>query len=196
MRIFVTGASGWIGSAVVPELINGGHRVLALARSDASAEAVTELGAEVLRGDLSNPDVLRAGALDSDAVIHLAFVVPSTSEAAIQTDARAIETFTSSLAGSGNPLVISGGTLVTPGKVATESDELIAAGPIAGRIANMQLALAAADKNVRSCLVMLPRSVHGEGDRQASYPNSSNWLEPKASPATSATGPAAGPPFM
>src|SRR5579864_4894324 len=101
MRIFVTGASGWIGSALVPELISAGHQVLGLARSDASAEAVADIGAEVLRGDLSDIDVLRAGALDSDGVIHLAFVAPSVSEAATRTDARAIETFAAGLAGSG-----------------------------------------------------------------------------------------------
>jgi nucleoside-diphosphate-sugar epimerase len=170
MRIFVTGASGWIGSALVPELIGAGHQVLGLARSDASAKAVAEMGAEVLRGDLSDIDVLRAGARDSDGVIHLAFVVPSVSEAATQTDAKAIETFATCLAGSGKALVISGGTLVTPGRVATERDELVAAGPIAGRITNMQAALAAADRGVRSCLVMLPRSVHGEGERHGFIP--------------------------
>ena len=170
MRIFVTGASGWIGSAVVPELTSAGHQVLGLARSDASAKAVADMGAEVLRGDLTGTGVLRAGTLDSDGVIHLAFVVPSVSEAATQTDANAIETFAAGLAGSGQPLVISGATLVTPGRPATERDELIAAGPIAARITNMQAALAAADKGVRSCLIMLPRSVHGQGDRHGFVP--------------------------
>jgi nucleoside-diphosphate-sugar epimerase len=170
MRIFVTGASGWIGSAVVPELISAGHQVLGLARSDASAAAVAGLGAEVLRGDLNDTDVLRAGALGSDGVIHLAFVVPSVTEAATRTDAQAIETFAASLAGSGKPLVISGATLVTPGRPATERDELIAAGPIAARITNMRAALAAADRGVRPCLVMLPRSVHGQGERHGFVP--------------------------
>jgi nucleoside-diphosphate-sugar epimerase len=170
MRIFVTGASGWIGSAVVPELIRAGHQVLGLARSDASATVVTGLGAEVLRGDLTDTGALRAGALDSDGVIHLAFVTPSTSEAATRTDARAIETFAASLAGSGQPLVISGGTLVRPGRPATERDELVAVGPIVARITNMQAALAAAGRGVRSCLVMLPRSVHGEGERHGFIP--------------------------
>ena len=170
MRIFVTGASGWIGSAVVPELIGAGHEVLGLARSDASAAAVADLGAEVLRGDLNDLDVLEAGALDSDGVIHLAFVVPSVSQAATEADAKAIETLTSSLAGSGKPLIISGGTLVTPGRVATERDELVAVGPIAARITNMRAALAAADEGVRACLVMLPRSVHGPGERHGFIP--------------------------
>ncbi|WP_426518324.1 NAD-dependent epimerase/dehydratase family protein [Diaminobutyricibacter sp. McL0618] len=170
MRIFVTGASGWVGSSVVPELLSGGHQVVGLARSDASATAVADLGAEVLRGDLNDTDVLRAGALDSDGVIHLAFVVPSVSEAATQTDARAVETFATTLADTGKPLVVSGGTLTVPGRVATERDELVAAGPIAARITNMKAALAAADRGVRSCLVMLPRSVHGAGDRHGFIP--------------------------
>ena len=170
MRIFVTGASGWIGSAVVPELINAGHQVLGLARSDASAKAVADMGAEVLRGDLNDPDVLRAGALDSDGIIHLAFIVPSVSEAATRADATAIETFVAGLAGSGKPLVISGATLATPGRPATERDELIAAGPIGARITNMRAALAAAARGVRSCLVMLPRSVHGQGERHGFVP--------------------------
>ena len=170
MRIFVTGASGWIGSAVVPELISAGHQVLGLARSDASAKAVTDMGAEALRGDLNATDVLRAGTLDSDGVIHLAFVVPSMSEAATETDAKAIETFVTGLAGTGKPMVISGATLVTPGRPWTERDELIAAGPNAARITNMQTALAAADRGVRSSLVMLPRSVHGQGERHGFVP--------------------------
>jgi nucleoside-diphosphate-sugar epimerase len=170
MRIFVTGASGWIGSAVVPELISSGHQVLGLARSDAAAQTVADLGAEVLRGDLNDTDVLRAGALDSDGVIHLAFVVPSVTEAATRTDARAIETLASSLAGSGQPLVVSGATLVTPGRPATERDELIAAGPIAARITNMQAALAASEQGVRPGLIMLPRSVHGQGERHGFIP--------------------------
>jgi nucleoside-diphosphate-sugar epimerase len=170
MRIFVTGASGWIGSAVVPELIAAGHQVLGLARSDASAAAVAALGAEMLRGDLTDTDVLRAGALDSDGVVHLAFVVPSVSEAATQADARAVETFADALAGSGKPLLVSGGTIVTPGRPSTERDPLIAVGPIAARIRNMQAALAAADRDIRVALVMLPRSVHGQGDRHGFVP--------------------------
>jgi nucleoside-diphosphate-sugar epimerase len=196
MRIFVTGASGWIGSAVVPELISAGHQVLGLARSDASAKAVTDMGAEALRGDLNDTDALRAGTLDSDGVIHLAFVVPSMSEAATQTDAKAIETFVTGLAGTGKPLVISGATLTTPGRPWTERDELIAVGPNAARITNMQTALAAADRGVRSCLVMLPRSVHGQGERHGFVPSSSPRPGPRASPATSGSETAAGLLFM
>jgi len=171
MRIFVTGASGWIGSAVVPELIGAGHRVIGLARSDASAEVVAQMGADVLRGDLGDTDILRAGTADCDGVIHLAFEGGRDRfEAATQTDAVAIETFVTSLAGSGRPVLISGGTLVTPGRPATERDELVAAGPIAARIVNMQAALAGNEQGVRASLVMLPRSVHGQGDRHGFIP--------------------------
>jgi nucleoside-diphosphate-sugar epimerase len=124
----------------------------------------------VLLGDLNDVGALRAGTLDSDGVIHLAFVVPSVSEAATRADATAIETFAASLAGSGKPMLISGGTIVTPGRPSTERDELIATGPIAARIRNMQAALAAAERDVRACLVMLPRSVHGQGERHGFVP--------------------------
>jgi nucleoside-diphosphate-sugar epimerase len=170
MRIFVTGASGWIGSALVPELIGAGHQVLGLARSDASAKAVADLGAEVLRGDMNDPAVLRAGALDSDGVIHLAFEHSVGQVAGAQSDAQAIETFTGSLAGSGKPLVISGATIAVPGRIATERDELIAQGPIAARIRNVQAALAASARDIRSSVVMLPRSVHGHGERHGFVP--------------------------
>jgi nucleoside-diphosphate-sugar epimerase len=170
MRIFVTGASGWIGSAVVPELISAGHQVVGLARSDAAAKTVADLGADVLRGELNDTDVLRAGALDSDGVIHLAFVVPSVTEAATRTDAAAIEAFAAGLADSGKPLVVSGATLAIPGRPSTERDELVAAGPIAARIANMRAALAASERGIRASLVMLPRSVHGDGERHGFIP--------------------------
>jgi len=170
MRIFVTGASGWIGSYVVPELLAAGHDVLGLARSEASAKTITEMGADVLRGDLTDIDILRRGALESNGVIHLAFVVPSVSEAATSIDAKAIDAFVEGLAGSGKPMLITGGTLVTPGRTANEHDELIAAGPIAARITNMKAALAATNQGVRTCLIMLPRSVHGQGDRHGFIP--------------------------
>jgi len=170
MRIFVTGPSGWIGSSVVPELIAAGHQVVGLARSDASASAVESMGAEVVRGELTDLDVLRAAALDSDGVIHLAFLVPSTSQEATDADARAIETFADALAGTGKPLIVSGGTLSRPGGVSTERDEIVAAGPIAARITNMKAALATADRGIRSVLVMLPRSVHGDGERHGFIP--------------------------
>ena len=170
VRIFVTGASGWIGSAVVPELIGAGHQVLGLARSDTAADAVTGMGADVLRGDLTDADVLRAGALDSDGVIHLAYEHALGQAGGAPTDAAAIATFTEALAGTGKPMVVTGATPTTPGRTATERDELIPRGPIAARIANLRAALAAARRDIRSSLVMIPRSAHGRGERHGFIP--------------------------
>jgi nucleoside-diphosphate-sugar epimerase len=165
MRVFVTGASGWIGSAVVPELIGAGHQALGLARSDSSAAAIAAAGAEVLRGDLDDLDTLRAGATSSDGVIHLAFIHDFTRfEDSVSADARAIETMGAALEGSGKPLVIASGTPALPGRVATERGEPAPGGPSAGRAANAQAALDMAARGVRSSVVGLPRTVHGQGD--------------------------------
>ena len=165
MRIFVTGASGWIGSAVVPELIGTGHQVLGLARSDTSAATIAAAGAEVLRGDLGDLDTLRAGAASSDGVIHLAFIHDfSDFDASVQADRRAIETLGAALEGTGKPFVIASGTPALPGRVATERDAPAPGGPVAGRFANAQAALGFAARDVRSSVVRLPRSVHGDSD--------------------------------
>jgi len=166
MRVFVTGASGWIGSAVVPELLGAGHQVLGLARSDASAAAIAAAGAEVLRGDLDDLDTLRAGAVGSDGVIHLAFIHDFADFAAsVAADRRAIETMGAALEGSGKPLVIASGTPALPGRVATERDESAPGSPVAGRTENAKAALDMAARGVRSSVVGLPRTVHGDGDR-------------------------------
>jgi len=166
MRVFVTGASGWIGSAVVPELLGAGHQVLGLARSDSSAAAVAAAGAEVLRGDLDDLDTLRAGAASSDGVIHLAFIHDFTDlETSISADRRAIETMGAALEGSGKPLVIASGTPAVPGRVATERDDSVSGSPAAARLANARAAVAMAERGVRSSAVGLPRTVYGDGDR-------------------------------
>lgn len=170
MRIFVTGASGWIGSAVVPELIDAGHQVIGLARSDASADAIAATGAQVLRGDLNDADSLRAGAADSDGVIHLAYEHHLGQIGGAKADGDAIATLTTALAGTGKPLLITGATLWAPGRPATEHDALVAEGPIAARVLNMQAALAATDQDVRVALVMLPRSVHGKAEHHGLIP--------------------------
>ncbi len=171
MRIFVTGASGWIGSALVPDLLSAGHAVVGLARSDASAAKLEGAGTEVLRGGLDDLDTLRAAAAGSDAVIHLAYNHGFTDfDAAAKADARAIEVLGGALEGSDKPLVIASGTPYLNGRVATEHDEPGAVGPAAARGANARAAIAMAGRGVRSCVVRLPRSVHGEGDLHGFLP--------------------------
>ena len=165
MRIFITGGSGWIGSAVVPELLGAGHQVIGLARSDASAAKLVALGAEVLRGDLDDADLLRNAAMDSDGVIHLAFIHDFAHiEHAIHVDGRVIDALGTALFDSGKPLVIASGTPSIPGRIVTERDDVPWGGPMAGRRANALTALDFATRGVRSCVVRVPRTAHGEGD--------------------------------
>ena len=164
MRTFVTGASGFIGSAVVPELIAAGHQVLGLARSDASASALAAAGAEVQRGDLNDLASMRHAAAASDGVIHLGFIHDFNNfEASIRTDLRAIEAMGEVLAGSNRPFVFASGSLgVSPGHLATEDIPFNAAAH--PRAANAVEALKLKDRGVRISAVRLAPTVHGKGD--------------------------------
>lgn len=175
MRVFITGASGWIGSAVVPELIGAGHQIVGLARSDASAAALEAAGAEVRRGALDDLEVMRSAAAAADGVIHLAFrhdiAFSGDFQGAADADRAAIEVFGEALEGSGRPFVIASGTMgLAPGRVGTERDGQSSGGevPFEGaqaRLANAQLTLSLASRGVRSSIVRLPPTVHGEGDQ-------------------------------
>jgi nucleoside-diphosphate-sugar epimerase len=166
MRVFVTGATGFIGSAVVSELLDAGHEVVGLARSDQGAAAVRTAGGEPLRGTLDDLDTLRGGAAAADGVIHTAYSHDfSQMESAAQMDLRAIETLGTALEGSDRPLVITTGTaLIKPGSVVTEEDAIDPATAAHPRAGAEPMAKAFAARGVRSSIVRPGASVHGEGD--------------------------------
>lgn len=166
MKVFVTGATGFIGSAIVRELLATGHQVLGLARSDASASALASTGAEVQRGSLDDLESLRSGAAASEGVIHTAYIHDFSDYAgAAAADQRAIKAFGEVLAGSDRPLVITSGTAgLTPGGPGTEEDAGDPNSPMAPRLVSEAVALALASQGVRSSVVRLPPSVHGEGE--------------------------------
>ncbi|RII19830.1 hypothetical protein DSC45_07450 [Streptomyces sp. YIM 130001] len=173
MRVFVTGASGFIGSAVVPDLLSGGHQVVALARSDSSAASLEAAGAEVVRGTLDDLETLRDAATASDGVIHLAFKhdIAFTGDfaGAAAADRRVVETFGEALAGSDRPLVIASGVPDEQGRVATERDGHASSAAADGtvlddRSATAELTLNLSTRDVRSSVVRLPPTNHGEGD--------------------------------
>ena len=174
MRIFVTGASGWIGSATVSDLLEAGHEVVGLARSEASAQQLEAAGAIVHRGDLDDPDGLAKAAADSDGVIHLAFqhevAFGGDFATAAAADRRAVEAMGTALAGSDRPLVLASGLLaLAPGRVATEDDGLVPsdtvrANPAGLRAATGLFTLSLRGVGVRSSVLRLPPTVHGDGD--------------------------------
>ena len=174
MKIFVTGASGWIGSAVVPELLGAGHDVVGLARSDASAQALEAAGAAVHRGDVDDPEGLAKAAADSDGVVHLAFqheiAFGGNFAAAAAADRTAVEAMGAALAGSDRPFVLASGMVgLSMGRPATENDGLvpgaqIRANPAGLRAATALLTLSLRGIGVRSSVLRFPPTVHGDGD--------------------------------
>lgn len=170
MRVFVTGASGGIGSAVVTELLAAGHQVVGLARSEAAAATIGGLGGEPLRGDVTDLDVLREAAGDADGVAYLAFSHDFAGTGhvigdAIGDEARAVAALGDALVDTGKPLVLASGTPAVAGRASTEDDPFNTEGPMAGRGRTGQAVIDLAERGVRSAVVRLPRSVHDAGGR-------------------------------
>ena len=167
MHVFITGGSGLIGSAVVIELLGQGHSVTGLARSDASAQALTTAGAAVMRGDITNLNVVRTGAKQADGVIHLAFGNDfSSAEAitrAVSEESAALQAIGEELVGSDRPFVTVAGTPWMPGRLSTEADRMAIEGPFGGRFHSVEAVLGLASHGVRSSAVRLPRTVHNHG---------------------------------
>jgi nucleoside-diphosphate-sugar epimerase len=167
MRVFITGASGWIGTALTGELVAAGHEVVGLARSEASAQKIRALGATPVRGDMHDHDLIVAQAATADATAHLAFTLDFDEfDETIDNEVRLLGKLEPVLGGTGKAFFASSGTPTNNlGTLSTEQDELDPAGPAGARARTAKAVLALSEQGVRSGLVRMPRTVHGQGDR-------------------------------
>jgi nucleoside-diphosphate-sugar epimerase len=166
MRVFITGASGWIGTALTNELVAAGHEVVGLARSSASAEKITALGATAVHGTMQDHDLIVAEAEKADAVAHLAFTLDFNEfDETVDNEVELINKIGAVYEGTGKAFIAASGTPILFGQVATETDVLDPTGPAGARARTAAAVLALSERGVRSGLVRMPRSVHGQGDK-------------------------------
>ena len=166
MQVFITGATGWIGTALTRELIAAGHEVVGLARSDASAKAIAEAGGTAVRGSMDDHDVIVSAARRADAVAHLAFTLDFDEfDATVANEVALLREIGNALDDTGKAFFAASGTPILFGRVATEEDVLVPSGPAGARAKTAEAVLALTQRGIRSGLVRMPRSVHGKGDR-------------------------------
>ena len=181
MRVFVTGATGWIGTAVVKELTGAGHEVSGLVRSQANADALAKAGGKPILGSLRDLDVLRSSAAQADGVIHTAFGLDMSKIAELSSeDRQAIEIFADVFMGSGRPLIVAGGIGIFPrGEIFTEEMSI---GPVMPEFprASEQTTIAMAERGARATVVRLPRVVHGMGERHGFIPQLASLAREKS----------------
>ncbi|MFC4146760.1 NAD-dependent epimerase/dehydratase family protein [Micromonospora mangrovi] len=166
MHVFVTGASGWIGTALTKELVAAGHRVVGLARSEPSAQKITAAGGTAVRGDMHDHGLLVTEAEKADAVAHLAFTLDFAEfEETVENEVEVIDKIGAVYEGTGKAFIAASGTPILAGHVATEDDHLDPTGPAGARARTAAAVLALSRRGIRSGLVRMPRSVHGQNDR-------------------------------
>jgi len=165
VRVFITGASGWIGTALTRELVNAGHEVLGLARSEASTKKIVAAGGTAVRGDMQDHDLIVSEAGKVDAVAHLAFTLDfSEFEGTVDNEVELINKIGDAYQGTGKAFIAASGTPILFGRLATEDDDLDPAGPAGARARTATAVLALSHRGIRSGLVRMPRTVHGDGD--------------------------------